>query len=288
MGRLRRSWVLLAAGVVAAILFIAITSTDRRDAETELTQPGGTVGVPVNVLEPTADLSVSLAPGATPSALPAPLAPFTIFYDLDQGLDHPIWDIGRLLPLHHQGVRDGKVRRVSRDVGNAALFPGLCEAREESQCPRAILESDSVPWLNPGARDLRWGALVRLRGELTTEGENIVQKGRSTAGTQFKLQVDHRAGLPSCVVAGPVLGVNRIFVAQRNVTVADGAWHTLDCTRVGGTLSLLVDGVVASKVAVPAGLSIVNDEPLRIGGKGVAPGNDQFHGVLDNIYVTIG
>jgi len=280
MGRLRRSWVLLAAGVLVAVFAIAIASVGAPGPETGLTQPGAAVGVPVNVVEPSA------SPAAR--ALPGPLAPFTIFYDLDAGLDVPIWDIGHLLPLEHRGVRDGRVRRVSRDVGNAALFPGLCESREESLCPRAILESDSVPWLNPAARDLRWGALVRLRGELTTEGENILQKGRSTAGTQFKLQVDHRAGLPSCVIAGPVLGVNRIFVAQRNVTVADGDWHTLDCTRVGGTLSLLVDGVVASKVVVPASLSIVNSEPLRIGGKGVTPGNDQFHGVLDNIYVTIG
>jgi hypothetical protein len=32
----------------------------------------------------------------------------------------------------------------------------------------------------------------------------------------------------------------------------------------------------------------VNDDPLRIGGKGTSANNDQFHGALDDIFVSIG
>ena len=35
-------------------------------------------------------------------------------------------------------------------------------------------------------------------------------------------------------------------------------------------------------------IAIANAEPLRIGGKGTANGNDQFAGEVDNVFVTIG
>jgi hypothetical protein len=51
---------------------------------------------------------------------------------------------------------------------------------------------------------------------------------------------------------------------------------------------LFVDGQLRAAVTVPATLSIVNADPLRLGGKGIGPGNDQFHGELDDVYVTVG
>lgn len=284
MGRLARAGLLIAA-VMLVMIGLAIGSTnsaDRREGEPDAGASDGPVGVPAEVVEPTA----SPSPRAV-RATPGPLATFTVRYDLDRGLTAPIWDADRLLPLH-PAVRDGRVRAIRRDVGLAAAYPGPCAVKPASACPRAILESDRAGWLNPRSRDVRWGALVLLRREQTSDGENVVQKGRSTAGTQFKLQVDHIAGLPSCVVAGPVLGVNRIFIAKYDKSVADGSWHSLDCRRAAGTLTLLVDGVVVRRVVVPAELSIANDEPLRLGGKGINPDNDQFHGRLDNVYVTIG
>ena len=35
-------------------------------------------------------------------------------------------------------------------------------------------------------------------------------------------------------------------------------------------------------------LAIANDLPLRLGGKGIGPDNDQFHGALDAVFVEIG
>jgi hypothetical protein len=58
--------------------------------------------------------------------------------------------------------------------------------------------------------------------------------------------------------------------------------------RSGTSLSVLVDGAVSGRTTVPAGLSIVNGDPLRIGGKGLSPNNDQFHGALDDVFVSIG
>jgi hypothetical protein len=118
------------------------------------------------------------------------------------------------------------------------------------------------------------------------DGANVVQKGYSVGGMgQFKLQVDHRLGHPSCVLAN---GQRRIFRAEPWLDVADGRWHNLACNRNGDRLSLTVDGVERATVRVPASLSIANAEPLRVGGKGLSNGNDQFAGSIDNVFVMIG
>jgi hypothetical protein len=39
---------------------------------------------------------------------------------------------------------------------------------------------------------------------------------------------------------------------------------------------------------VPAGLSVVNDLPLSIGGKGAYQDNDQFQGAVDDVWVSVG
>ena len=118
------------------------------------------------------------------------------------------------------------------------------------------------------------------------DGANVVQKGYSVGGgSQFKLQVDHRLGHPSCVITGRTGGIYR---AEPRIDVADGLWHDLTCTRADGRLTLSVDGAPRAWVRVPPTLSIANAEPLRVGGKGPANGNDQYAGEIDNVYLAIG
>jgi hypothetical protein len=40
-------------------------------------------------------------------------------------------------------------------------------------------------------------------------------------------------------------------------------------------------------VGVPATLSISNNEPLRVGGKNIGVGNDQYAGRIDNVFLSI-
>jgi hypothetical protein len=58
----------------------------------------------------------------------------------------------------------------------------------------------------------------------------VLQKGYPVGGlSQFKLQVDHRQGHPSCVIAGR----SRIYRAEPRISVADGEWHDVACARTG-------------------------------------------------------
>ena len=164
-------------------------------------------------------------------------------------------------------------------------FPERCTLARERDCPRAILEGFRDDSLNPGTRSLQYGASVLMTHADLADGANVMQKGYSVGGvSEFKLQVDHRQGHPSCVIAG---NNARIFRAEPRLDVADGTWHDLRCTRTAGRLTLTVDGVDRACVAVPSSLSIANAEPLRIGGKGPNRGNDQFAGEIDNVFVTI-
>ncbi|GIJ47230.1 hypothetical protein Val02_41160 [Virgisporangium aliadipatigenens] len=180
----------------------------------------------------------------------------------------------------------GRLRSESHGSGRAVRFPAVCPTYGDPGCPRAILEADAGAAVSPGDGDFRYGASVLVRPDETTEGANVLQKGYSVGHSQFKLQIDGKAGRPSCVLVGT--DSSEIHVVTAPTTVANGQWHAIDCVRSGMDLSVSVDGVIVGQRNVPGELSIVNSDPIRIGGKGTAPNNDQFHGAIDDAYVAIG
>ncbi|GIF05412.1 hypothetical protein Asi03nite_29500 [Actinoplanes siamensis] len=178
----------------------------------------------------------------------------------------------------------GVIRPVVHGTGNALAFPARCEL---TVCPHVALQSPGTTDLNPGTRDLSYGADVLLAPGQTSKGQNVVQKGYSKTGSQYKLQVDGVAGQPSCVLVDERRpGVIRLV--RSSVTVADGRWHAVRCERAGSRFDIYVDNVLRGRTEVPARLSVANDSPLSIGGKGAARDNDQFNGALDNVWVRIG
>ncbi|WP_328478214.1 LamG domain-containing protein [Actinoplanes sp. NBC_00393] len=174
------------------------------------------------------------------------------------------------------------VIRESHAGGQAVRFPPRC--KRGRPCPRMVLRAAGTPALNPGARPFRYGAAIRLAPNRTSKGQNLLQKGFSAEGSQYKLQIDGRSGHPSCaLVAGKA-----IHLALAKLSVADDRWHTLECRRAGTSLSVLIDGVTQGSAVVPAGLSISNGRPLSIGGKSAYGDNDQYHGLLDDVWIAVG
>jgi hypothetical protein len=233
------------------------------------------------------DVSPSSAPsgpvsahGVAPGAAPPPLSadPVMVRY----GFEDLEAAGGRSLRVH--AAAGGAVDTESHGGGLAVRFPPPCAEYRDRTCPRVILETPFAT--NPGSRPLRYGATVRLAPSETSDGENVLQKGFSHGHSQFKLQIDGAGGQPSCVLVGTAS--RQIHAAIASVSVSDGQWHTIECSRSGSALTITVDGAVAGQAKVPAALSIVNNDPLRIGGKGISANNDQFHGALDDVFVSIG
>jgi hypothetical protein len=296
---LRRRISPLAALTAGAALLtgLAIAGHSAQQAATRslttLTPPAATptaAGAPEltpHGITPTADASAdpSAVPGQGAAATArAATGPVSVRDYFDGGARQPVVDSQSRHPLRMVTAAGGTITYVPRAGGWALKFPKRCTATP-STCPRAILQGARDDSLNPGTRPLQYGAAVLMTRADTADGANVLQKGYSVGGSsQYKLQVDRAAGRPSCVVASNTT----IYRAEWRYTVADGRWHALVCHRAGRTLTLYVDGVKRATKAVPASLSLVNAEPLRIGGKGVAVGNDQFAGYIDNAYVVIG
>jgi hypothetical protein len=162
----------------------------------------------------------------------------------------------------------GRFKRVKGRPGKALRYPveggyGLLEG------------PDRRAW-DPGARDFRFGARIKVSRAQASRHMNVIQKGYfKQSGGQWKLQID--AGLPSCVVRGEV---DRVLVRGKD-TVTDGRWHRLTCSRTGSGVRLLVDGELAASSDHTTG-SVSNGAPLRLGAKKLGTGQvDQFHGRLD-------
>jgi hypothetical protein len=191
---------------------------------------------------------------------------------------------GRGHLLQAFSVNGAKLQTAVRAGGRAVKFPARCAAA--TGCPHMVLQAAGTPDLNPGAGPIRFGARVLLTPSQTDDGENILQKGYSTSGGQYKLQVDKKAGKPSCGMTSA--GTTTIHLAKSSVAAADGLWHTVECRRSGTSLTIRVDGVLTGTVAIPADLTVSNTEPLVLGGKGLGDNNDQFHGYLDDVSINRG
>lgn len=225
-------------------------------------------------------LAVGLCTGVLPAAA-APTSRVVARYDFegsavadDSGRGHTMRVISR---------RGGRLNTVGHGGGRAVQFPPKCSS---ARCPHVVLQTPHAADLNPGRRPIVFGATVRLPGAETTKGQNVLQKGYSRKGSQYKLQIDGRLGRPSCVLVDVAGG--RIHLAYSSVSVSDGRWHAIQCRRVGATLSVLVDGQVRGLAKVPPKLSVINRSPLSIGGKGAYRDNDQFRGAVDDVWVQIG
>ena len=261
----------LAAGVVT----FAHASRAEPPAATFVT-PQPSAGVLTN----TGEFSTHAAPGRV--ALAA--RPITVRYTFDSGTSRPITDAHGEHQLFPVGQNGGTLSLVRQGNGLAVEYPDRCQLARERECPRAILEGIRDDSLNPGTRPMRYGASIKMTHADLSDGANVVQKGYSVGGvSQFKLQVDHRQGHPSCVIAGTA----KIYRAEPRLDVADGTWHDVTCARTQNKLVTIVDGVERAAVPVPSALAIANAEPLRVGGKGANRGNDQFAGIIDNVFLAI-
>ncbi len=215
--------------------------------------------------------------------LPPPPAPAVIVrYDFnDPGATQD--DSGRGHTLRVIAGHGGRIRPVVHGAGVALAFPPRCD---RISCPHVALQSPATADLNPGARNLAFGADVLLAPGQTSKGQNVVQKGYSKTSSQYKLQIDGAAGQPSCVLVDERRP--GIRMVRSSVTAADGRWHVVRCERSGASFAIYVDGVLRGRTRIPADLSVANPWPLSIGGKGAYLDNDQFNGVLDNVWVRIG
>ncbi|WP_328476953.1 LamG domain-containing protein [Actinoplanes sp. NBC_00393] len=192
---------------------------------------------------------------------------------------------GRGSALTVRGANNGAVGFVAMGAGRYATFPAPCAATTVT-CAKAIMEAPDDADLDPGIRNFRWAAAVRLTRAQLTGSANVMQKGVATADSQWKLQIGGPTGRAQCVVVAR--GSGQTFAAISARPVIDGSWHRVVCQRTGAVLTISVDGVPGERVTIPATLSMDNNLPLRVGGPNFARGADMYHGQIDDVYAQLG
>jgi Concanavalin A-like lectin/glucanases superfamily len=192
---------------------------------------------------------------------------------------------GRGSALTIRSADKGTVKFATTTQGRYAVFPAPC-AKTATTCPRALLEGTDDADLDPGTRQFRWGASVRVTQAQVVGSSNVVQKGVYDTESQWKMQIGANQGKAQCVVVGR--GSPTSYLVRSSVGVADNVWHTIACLRSGATLTVYVDGHNRGHVTIPSDLSISNDKPLRIGGPNFNATSDMYHGQLDDVYAVLG
>jgi hypothetical protein len=215
----------------------------------------------------------------------APASSYVASYNFDSTIADGTFDDGSGHGhLLRAVVRNGgKIVMSPHGTGQALTFPPKCTG---TTCPRLVLQAADTPDLNPGSGPLSYGAGILLAPAETSSGENVLQKGFSTGGGQYKLQVDGVSGKPSCGMSDKT--ASTLYLARSRTSIADGKWHAVECRRTGPTLAVYVDDQLESSIAIPTGLSVVTTQPFSLGGKGVGANNDQFHGSLDDVWIHVG
>lgn len=194
------------------------------------------------------------------------------------------------------GASGGRLEWTIGREGGAIRTPAFDDAEGT---PTAAL----VAWprragaLDPGRRAFTAGVDFVAdrpdRGRPGDNGANLLQLGRFDDASQVKLQIDH--GVPSCRLAGTG---GAVVVAAARPVEAD-RWYRLTCRRAAGRVvleltDLEADGVPSAweKRADPGDLRF-GRVPMSVGAKVAADGeidvagSDQFHGVIDRVFVDV-
>ncbi|MDX6281076.1 MAG: hypothetical protein QOH03_2147 [Kribbellaceae bacterium] len=183
----------------------------------------------------------------------------------------------------------GQVTAVTpgRDgIGQAVRFPAACTT---APCPEAIISAPGTGTdLDPGTQPFSYGVWTKvLPSELSTStGSNLFQKGLWNT-SQWKVQIDYHSpfplGAPSCVVVEP--GGANATIVRSTVTVADGNWHKVTCQRTATEVQIYVDSTKTGHESLPATFVIdPAGAPVTLGAKSVGSNNDQYHGILDDVF----
>ncbi|WIM93865.1 LamG domain-containing protein [Actinoplanes oblitus] len=191
---------------------------------------------------------------------------------------------GRGSSLTVRGADNGTVAINTEGAGRYAAFPAVCPAT--GTCGKALLEAPNDADLNPGTRNFRWAASVRVTQAQLHGKANVMQKGLAGADSVWKLQLTGKTGRAQCAMTGK--GTGQTFTATSARPLADGSWHKIVCERTATSLSISVDGNPGSRTTIPATLSVDNTMPLRIGGPNFGASSDMYHGQLDDVYIQLG
>lgn len=179
------------------------------------------------------------------------------------------------------GNNDGTNFNI-QGTGESYLFNGVNS--------RVVVPHD--PSLNPGAENFSYGATISMdQGPPLRDTDDIIRKGITTSsGGEFKLEIKGTkyGARARCVVKDAVKVVAAI---QGTVEIADGAPHSINCSKTPTGLTIVVDSATPRTRSVSNLGSVANENRLGLGAKAeqvAQTGWDWFDGTMAEAWLRIG
>jgi hypothetical protein len=153
---------------------------------------------------------------------------------------------------------------------------------------RVVVPDNPDGSLDPGTADFSYSVRVRT----TTVPDDVagdydlLRKGLgSTKGGYFKVELYPNSSNTKARALCQAQGTKGAAKLVGSANLADGAWHTITCTKKPSALNMYVDGALKATKPNTIG-SIANAAALTIGAKDI--GGDWFRGDMDDATVSIG
>jgi chitodextrinase len=139
--------------------------------------------------------------------------------------------------------------------------------------------------LNAGSQDVRIGLSLNTTTVPPTPDYDLFRKGQYP-GTEYKLELQPN-GEFSCEFRTLQADGTTVkgYTIQPAIDLHDGKWHRLTCSKVGGTMTVTVDGVAFTKSITG---SISNNYHMIIGAYSASGGSDFYQGRLDEVSFRVG
>lgn len=196
----------------------------------------------------------------------------------------------------------GVVRQSVEGPRRSVAFPAYDGSTPAPRAGIRVRNAGTADELDPGGDAFEFGADFRLdqvsQGATTTDrGNTLVERGLGANPSQFRLEVkDGRVG---CRVKGS----QGTRLVRSTTTVVPGQWYGARCARDGSTIRVSLttyrsDGSTSTTTTTATKatgtLAFPTATPLAIGARMKANGvlvpgaTDQFNGLVDNVFLTLG
>jgi hypothetical protein len=187
------------------------------------------------------------------------------------------------------GTNDGTTHSVI--TGVPGLVTGSARAYRFDGTTSWVEVPDS-PTLDPESADFAVKATVHVEdGQILDDSYDVIRKGDTkTAGGFWKMEIHRVAsnttvGKLRCAYKGILPdGTRSLASKQATPDIVDGRTHTLQCKRIGNTVSAVVDGTSYSLTKSTG--RVDNNSIVMVGSK--VAGDDVLQGDIDEVSIDKG
>lgn len=215
---------------------------------------------------------------STPATVTTPPGPTTAVGDLwhmDETSGTTMVDSGST-------PHPGTLHTVTLDRPGDPAFPGTAYGFNGTSSFVDVGNSDD---LNAGSKDIHIALSLNTTTVPAVPDYDLFRKGQYP-GTEYKLELQPN-GQFSCEFRTLQADGSTVtgYTIQPAIDLHDGTWHRLTCSKVGGSMTVTIDGVAFTKSITG---SISNSYHMIIGAYSASGGGDYYQGRLDEVSFRIG